>query len=161
VDTEKTETSQLIRPNQIQNLPIAGRDFIDFVLLPPTANVGRSTATAAQSPFLETVLQLSFCGLRETHSSFFGLDGTDYAVSLSGVQRASPSLDWVQEFRVVDGPFTGDNGRNLSSVVNTITKSETNDLHGSLHEYFRNDALDAENALRSWTEHAACESIRR
>jgi outer membrane receptor for ferrienterochelin and colicin len=68
-------------------------------------------------------------------------------VSLSGVQRASPSLDWVQEFRVVDGPFTGDNGRNLGSVVNTITKSGTNDLHGSLHEYFRNDALDAENAL--------------
>jgi hypothetical protein len=147
VDTEKTETSQVIRPNQIQNLPIAGRDFIDFVLLTPTANVGRSTATAAQSPFLETVLQLSFGGLRETHSSFFGLDGTDYTVSLSGVQRASPSLDWVQEFRVVDGPFTGDNGRNLGSVVNTITKSGTNDLHGSLYEYFRNDALDAENAL--------------
>jgi hypothetical protein len=147
VDTEKTETSQVIRPNQIQDLPIAGRDFIDFVLLTPTANVGRSTATAAQSPFLETVLQLSFGGLRETHSSFFGLDGTDYTVSLSGVQRASPSLDWVQEFRVVDGPFTGDNGRNLGSVVNTITKSGTNNLHGSLYEYFRNNVLDAENAL--------------
>jgi hypothetical protein len=116
-------------------------------LLTPTANVGRSTATAAQSPFLETVLQLSFGGLRETHSSFFGLDGTDYTVSLSGVQRASSSLDWVQEFRVVDGPFAGDNGRNLGSVVNTITKSGTNNLHGSLYEYFRNDALDAENAL--------------
>jgi hypothetical protein len=93
VDSEKTETSQVIQPNQIADLPIAGRDFIDFVLLTPTANVGRSTATAAQSPFLETVLQLSFGGLRETHSSFFGLDGTDYTVSLSGVQRASPSLD--------------------------------------------------------------------
>jgi hypothetical protein len=68
VETDKTETSQVIRPNQIADLPIAGRDFIDFVLLTPTANVGRSTATAAQSPFLETVLQLSFGGLRETHS---------------------------------------------------------------------------------------------
>jgi hypothetical protein len=116
-------------------------------LLTPTANVGRSTATAAQSPFLETVLQLSFGGLRETHSSFFGLDGTDYSVSLSGVQRVSPSLDWVQEFRVVDGPYAGDNGRNLGSVVNTITKSGTNDLHGSLYEYFRNNELDAENPL--------------
>jgi len=53
VETDKTETSQVIRPNQIADLPIAGRDFIDFVLLTPTANVGRSTATAAQSPFLE------------------------------------------------------------------------------------------------------------
>ena len=64
VETEKTESSQVIHPGQIENLPIAGRDFIDFVLLTPTANVGRSTATAAQSPFLETVLQLSFGGLR-------------------------------------------------------------------------------------------------
>ena len=147
VETEKTESSQVIRPNQIADLPIAGRDFIDFVLLTPTANVGRSTATAAQSPFLETVLQLSFGGLRESHSSFFGLDGTDYTVSLSGVQRMSPSLDWVQEFRVVDGPYTADNGRNLGSVVNTITKSGTNDVHGSAYEYFRNGALDATNPL--------------
>ncbi len=147
VETDKTETSQVIRPNQISDLPIAGRDFIDFVLLTPTANVGRSTATAAQSPFLETVLQLSFGGLRETHSSFFGLDGTDYTVSLSGVQRASPSLDWVQEFRVVDGPYSGDNGRNLGSLVNTITKSGTNNIHGAAYEYFRNGALDADNPL--------------
>lgn len=147
IETEKTESSQVIRPNQIADLPIAGRDFIDFVLLTPTANVGRSTATAAQSPFQESVLQLSFGGLRETHSSFFGLDGTDYSVSLSGVQHVSPSLDWVQEFRVVDGPYTADNGRNLGSVVNTITKSGTNQLHGSVYEYFRNGALDADNPL--------------
>jgi hypothetical protein len=147
VDTEKVESSQVIPPTQIADLPIAGRDFIDFVLLTPTANVGRSTATAAQSPFLETVLQLSFGGLRETHSSFFGLDGTDYSVSLSGVQRASPSLDWVQEFRVVDGPYAGDNGRNLGSLVSTITKSGSNDIHGSAYEYIRNNAVDADNSL--------------
>ena len=147
IDPDKTESSQVIPPSQIADLPIAGRDFIDFVLLTPTANVGRSTATGAQSPFQETVLQLSFGGLRETHSSSFGLDGADYSVSLSGVQHVSPSLDWVEEFRVVDGPYTADNGRNLGSVVNTITKSGTNNLHGSVYEYFRNDALDADNAL--------------
>jgi hypothetical protein len=147
IDTRKTESSQVTPRNQIADLPIAGRDFIDFVLLTPTANVGRSTATGAQSPFQETVLQLSFSGLRETHSSFFGLDGTDYSVSLSGVQHTSPSLDWVQEFRVVDGPYSGDNGRNLGSVVNTITKSGGKDLHGSVYEYFRNGALDADNPL--------------
>ena len=147
IDADKTESSQVIPPDQIKDLPIAGRDFIDFVLLTPTANVGRSTATGAQSPFQETVLQISFGGLRETHSSSFGLDGADYAVSLSGVQHVSPSLDWVQEFRVVDGPYTADNGRNLGSVVNTITKSGTNNMHGSMYEYFRNAALDADNPL--------------
>ncbi len=147
IDTDTPESSEVITPHQISDLPIIGRDFIDFALMTPTANVGRSTATAAQSPFQETVLQLSFGGLRETHSSFFGLDGMDYSVSLSGVQHVSPSLDWVQEFRVVDGPFTADNGRNLGSVVNTITKSGSNDLHGSAYEYFRNGALDADNPL--------------
>lgn len=147
LDSEKTETSEVIQRSQIANLPISDRDFIDFVLLTPTANVGRSTVTAAQSPFQESVLQLSFGGLRESHSTFFGLDGTDYSVSLSGVQHVSPSLDWVQEFRVTDGPYTADNGRNLGSVVETITKSGSNDVRGSVYEYFRNGALDANNPL--------------
>ncbi|MGA2814118.1 MAG: TonB-dependent receptor [Candidatus Acidiferrum sp.] len=147
IDTQKSEVSQVIERRDIADLPIAGRDFIDFVLLTPTANVGRSTAVGAQSPFQETVLELSFAGLRETHSTFFGLDGTDYTTSISGVQRASPSQDWVLEFRVTAGPSTVDNGRNLGSVVNTVTKSGSNDAHGSAYEFFRNNELDADNLL--------------
>jgi hypothetical protein len=62
IDTQKSEISQVIERRDIADLPIAGRDFIDFVLLTPTANVGRSTAVGAQSPFQETVLELSFAG---------------------------------------------------------------------------------------------------
>jgi hypothetical protein len=147
IDTEKSELSEVIETQKISDLPISSRDFIDFVLLTPGANVGRSTAIGAQSPFTETVLEISFGGLRETHSSFFALDGIDYTTSISGVQRVSPSQDWVQEFRVVSSPYTADNGRNLGSVVNTITKSGTKDVHGSLYEYFRNNNLDAKNLL--------------
>jgi len=147
VDSQKSEVSQVIDTQKISDLPISGRDFIDFVLLTPTVNVGRSTAVGAQSPFQETVLELSFGGLRETHSAFFGLDGTDYTTSISGVQRESPSQDWVQEFRVASSPFTADNGRNLGSVVNTITKSGSNGVHGSVYEFFRNNELDADNLL--------------
>src|SRR5246127_2824456 len=147
IDTEQSEVSQVIDTPKIADLPISGRDFIDFVLLTPTANVGRSTAVGAQSPFTETVLEISFAGLRETHSTFFGLDGIDFTTSISGVQRTSPSQDWVQEFRVVDSPYTGEDGRNLGSVVETITKSGSNNLHGSVYEFFRNNAMDANNAL--------------
>jgi hypothetical protein len=147
IDTQESNVGQVIERQRIADLPIAGRDFIDFVLLTPTANIGRSTAVGAQSPFQETVLQLSFAGLRETHSAFFGLDGTDYTTSISGVQRASPSQDWVQEFRVTASPYDADSGRNLGSVVSTITKSGTNDIHGSLYEFFRNNGLDAKNLL--------------
>jgi hypothetical protein len=147
VDTQKSEVSQVIDTHEISDLPISGRDFIDFVLLTPTVNVGRSTAVGAQSPFQETVLELSFGGRRETHSAFFSLDGMDYTTSISGVQRDSPSQDWVQEFRVAASPFTADNGRNLGSVVNTITKSGSNGVHGSVYEFFRNNKLDAGNLL--------------
>jgi carboxypeptidase family protein/TonB-dependent receptor-like protein len=147
IDTEKSDISQVIDTTKIGDLPISGRDFIDFVLLTPSVNVGRSTAVGAQSPFTETVLKLSFGGLRESHTSFFALDGIDYTTSISGVQRISPSQDWVQEFRVVDSPYTADTGRNLGSVVNTVTKSGTNDVHGSAYEYFRNNNLDAKNLL--------------
>jgi hypothetical protein len=147
IDTEKSDISQVIDTTKIDDLPISGRDFIDFVLLTPSVNVGRSTAVGAQSPFTETVLKLSFAGVRESHTSFFALDGIDYTTSISGVQRISPSQDWVQEFRVVDSPYTADTGRNLGSVVNTVTKSGTNDVHGSAYEYFRNNNLDAKDLL--------------
>jgi len=147
IDTEKSEVSQVIDTPKIADLPISGRDFIDFVLLTPNVNVGRSTAVGAQSPFTETVLKLSFGGVRESHTSYFSLDGIDYTTSISGVQRISPSQDWVQEFRVVESPYTGDNGRNLGSVVNTVTKSGTNDVHGSVYEFFRNNDINAKNLL--------------
>ena len=147
IDTEKSDISQVIDTPKINDLPVSGRDFIDFVLLTPSVNVGRSTAVGAQSPFTETVLKLSFAGVRESHTSFFALDGIDYTTSISGVQRISPSQDWVQEFRVVDSAYTADTGRNLGSVVNTVTKSGTNDVHGSVYEFFRNNNLDANNLL--------------
>src|SRR5437868_2809049 len=147
IDTEKSDVSQVIDTPKINDLPVSGRDFIDFVLLTPSVNVGRSTAVGAQSPFTETVLKLSFSGVRESHTSFFALDGADYTTSISGVQRVSPSQDWVQEFRVIDSPYTGDNGRNLGSVVNTITKSGSNAVHGSVYEFFRSNKMDAKNLL--------------
>ena len=147
IDKERSERSQVIDPKQISDLPIAERDFIGFALLTPTAAIGRSTTTAAQSAFQETVLMISFGGLRETHSVFYGLDGIDYTTTVSGVQRVSPALDWVQEFRVVNGPDAAGGGLNLGGAVNTITKSGTNDLHGSLYDYARNNAINANNLL--------------
>ena len=147
VDKEQTESSQAIAPEQIADLPISDRDFIDFVLLTSTATVGSNSSSGAQSAFQESELEISFGGLRETHSVFYGLDGVNYTTTVSGVQRVSPSFDWVQEFRVVDGPDVAGGGLNLGAAVNTITKSGTNDLHGSVCEYFRNSAIDASNLL--------------
>ncbi len=147
VDKEQAEESQVINPQQIAELPISDRDFIDFVLLTPSATVGRNSSSGAQSAFQESELEISFGGLRETHSVFYGLDGVNYTTTVSGVQRVSPSLDWVQEFRVVDSPDAAGGGLNLGAAVNTITKSGTNDLHGWVYEYDRNNVADASNLL--------------
>ena len=147
IDVEKAELSQVIDTRKIEDLPIQGREFIDFALLTPSVSVGRSTAIGAQSPFTETVLKLSFGGVRESHTTLIVQDGLDYTTSISGVQRVPPSQDWVQEFRVVNSPYTADTGRSLGSIVNTVTKSGTNELHGSLYEFFRNNKLNANNLL--------------
>jgi hypothetical protein len=147
VNREQTQSSQVIAPQQITSLPIAERDFIDLVLLTPTATIGRSTSTGAQSAFQETELMISIGGLRETHSIFYGLDGVDYNTSTSGVQRVSPSLDWVDQFRVTTTPTAAEAGMNMGGAVNTVTKSGTNDLHGSVYEYTRNNQFDAKNLL--------------
>ncbi|RMG54013.1 MAG: hypothetical protein D6723_05975, partial [Acidobacteria bacterium] len=149
LDTAKAEVSQVIEERRITDLPIQGRQFIDFAKLTPSVTVGRSTSVGSQSPFSEPALKLSFGGVRETHSVFIALDGLDYTTSISGVQRASPSQDWVQEFRVVSNSYTADTGRHLGGIVNIVTKSGSNDVHGSIYYFFRNDALNAKNPLTS------------
>lgn len=147
LDPEKSELSQVLDQRKVDNLPIQGRDFIDFVLLTPGVVVGQSTSASNVSPFQETVLKLSFNGVRETHTTFIALDGVDYTMALSGVQRTSPSQDWVQEFRVVHQPYTADTGRSFGNVVNTVTRSGSNEFHGTAYEFFRNDDLNAQNLL--------------
>ena len=136
----------MIRPNQIADLPIAGRNFIDFVLLTPTANVGRSTATAAQSPFLETCCSLASAASERltAHSSDSTAPTTPSAYPECSAQALPRLGAGVSRRRRA---LSGDNGRNLGSMVNTITKSGSNDIHGAAYEYFRNGALDADNPL--------------
>ncbi len=147
VNTYKAQVSEVVDQRQIQNLPIKGRNFIDFVMLTPEVTLGNSTSVGSQAPFTEQTPKLSFGGIRETHSVFISLDGVDYTTGISGLQRSSPAQDWVQEFRVVSNTYESEVGRTLGGIVNSVTKSGSNTLHGGLYEYFRNNALDASNPL--------------
>src|SRR6202789_2242848 len=69
-----------------------------------------------------------------------GGDGNDIFINAPAIQ---PSPDSIQEFRVITNTFDAEYGRNSGSVVNVVTKSGTNDLHGSLYEFFRNKVLNA------------------
>ena len=145
VETTRTEISQVIQAQQIQDLPISGRLFTDFALLTPSVAKSR---TALGSTFTEfEVTQISFGGMR-SFSNEITVDGADFVNSVSGVQRATPPQDSVQEFRVVNNSFGAEYGRALGGIVNIVTKSGTNDLHGSVYDYFQNNATDARSLLQ-------------
>ncbi|MGA9259358.1 MAG: carboxypeptidase regulatory-like domain-containing protein, partial [Candidatus Sulfotelmatobacter sp.] len=145
VETTRTEISQVIQAQQIQDLPISGRLFTDFALLTPSVAKSR---TALGSTFTEfEVTQISFGGMR-SFSNEITVDGADFVNSVSGVQRATPPQDSVQEFRVVNNSFGAEYGRALGGIVNIVTKSGGNDFHGSVYDYLQNSATDARSLLQ-------------
>jgi outer membrane receptor protein involved in Fe transport len=145
IEPTKTEISQVVATEQIQSLPISGRLFTDFALLTPGVTTSRTSLGTTFTEYEAT--QISFGGMR-SFSNEITVDGADFVNAASGVQRATPPQESVQEFRVVNNSFGAESGRALGGIVNIVTKSGTNDLHGSLYEYFQNQALDSRNLLQ-------------
>src|SRR5207245_9281584 len=88
----------------------------------------------------------SFGGMRE-FSNHVTVDGADTINTVTSAQRATPSQEAVSEFRVVNNSFGAEYGRALGGIVNIVTKSGTNELHGSVYNYLRNQATDARPLL--------------
>jgi len=145
VEPTRTEVSQVISANQIESLPISGRLFTDFALLTPGVTTGR---TSLQSTITEAeVTRISFGGMRDL-SNMVTVDGADTVNTATGSQRGTPSQEAVSEFRVVNNGFGAEQGRAMGGIVNIITKSGTNDMHGSLYDYMENDAVNARTLLQ-------------
>src|SRR5262249_580011 len=128
IEPTRTEVSQVVATEQIQALPISGRLFTDFALLTPGGTSGRS---GLQSTFADpATTRSSFAGQRDLNNSVT-VDGADNINTATGSQRATPSQEAVSEFRVVNNSFGAEYGRALGGIVNIVTKSGSNDLHGS------------------------------
>ena len=145
VEPTRTEVSAVITSNQIQSLPISGRLFTDFALLTPGVATGR---TSLQSTITEAeVTRISFGGMRDL-SNMVTVDGADTINTATGSQRGTPSQEAVSEFRVVNNGFSAEQGRAMGGIVNIITKSGTNDFHGSVYDYLENSAVNARALLQ-------------
>src|SRR5260221_5585308 len=145
VEPTRTEVSTVITERQIVNLPVNGREFINFALLSPSVTIG-DTTSGSTDVMVEPVTKLSFAG-QNIHFNFIAVDGADDISTASGIQRGTPPQDSVQEFRVINSDYSTEFGRAVAGIVNIITKSGTNDWHGTLYEYFRNNKLDATSIL--------------
>jgi hypothetical protein len=145
IEPTKTEISQVVETEQIESLPISSRVFTDFALLTPGVASSRTSLGTTFTEF--EVTQISFGGMR-SFSNEITVDGADFVNSASGIQRATPPQESVQEFRVVNNSFGAEYGRAMGGIVNIVTKSGTNNLHGSLYEFFQNSEFDAHSPLQ-------------
>ena len=145
VEPTRTEISQVIDTKQIQDLPISGRLFTDFALLTPGVSTGRTSLQSTITEF--EVTRISFGGMRDL-SNAVTVDGADTINMATGSQRSTPSQEAVSEFRVVNNGFGAENGRALGGIVNIVTKSGSNDLHGSAYDYLQNNYTDARSLLQ-------------
>ena len=145
IEPGRTEVSDVIDTEQISSLPVSGRLFTDFALLTPGVATGRTSLGTVVTEF--EVTQISFGGQR-SFSNTISVDGADFVNALSGVQRATPPQESVAEFRVVNNSFGTEYGRAVGGIVNVVTKSGTNDVHGSVYNYLQNSATNARSLLQ-------------
>ncbi len=142
VDDTKSDVSTLVDSRQIEELPINGRRVDSFVLLTPGVT---NDATFGL---------LTFRGVAGNNS--FLIDGNDNTEQFydenAGRTRIQSQIsqDAVQEFQVVSSDYSAEYGRAMGGVVNTVTKSGTNDVHGSGFYYFRSTGFDAHDPFASF-----------
>lgn len=149
IEPTKTEISQVVNTQQVESLPISNRVFTDFALLTPGVTTSRTSLGTVFTEF--EVTQISFGGMR-SFSNEITVDGADFVNAASGIQRSTPPQDSVQEFRVVNNSFGAEYGRAIGGIVNIVTKSGTNDLHGAVYEYLQNSALNSPDLLQQAIE---------
>ena len=150
VETTTNELGGVLTSTTVENIPVNGRDYTKLIYLNP--GVAGSPDQISDSP--GSFGEFSMNGARGRSNNYL-LDGTDMndgyrndpAINEAGV-FGTPStilpIDAVAEVRVISN-FEPEYGRNAGAVVNIVTKSGTNTLHGTAAEYFRNSALDARN----------------
>jgi Carboxypeptidase regulatory-like domain/TonB dependent receptor-like, beta-barrel len=141
VETSKTAIATTIDQQRINNLPINERNYLSFALT--TSTVGRDNGRPI-GPAPTT--GLNFGGQRG-RSNLVQVDGADNTDNSVNASRSTVSQEAVQEFQVVTNSFAPEFGRSAGGVVNVVTKSGTNDLHGNVFGFLRNRHFQARNAF--------------
>jgi Carboxypeptidase regulatory-like domain len=137
VQTNRTEVSALVSQQQIDSLPINGRNFISFSLISPGVSTDR---TPQQGPTMTS--GLSFTGQRARSNNVM-VDGFDNNDIVVGAVRATFSQEAIREFQVLTSSYSAEFGKAAGGVVNIVTRSGTNALHGNAYIYARDESLNA------------------
>jgi len=145
LDTETSELGQVVDQRRINALPLNGRNYAQLALL------GTGVAPAEPGSRVETTYGFSANGARSLQNNFL-LDGIDNNANLGDVLNGSayviePSVDAIAEFKVETNSYSAEFGRGNGAIMNAVIKSGTNQFHGDVYEFLRNEKLDAINAF--------------
>ncbi|HZQ55236.1 MAG TPA: carboxypeptidase regulatory-like domain-containing protein [Bryobacteraceae bacterium] len=148
VNTSDATVGQVIENKRVEELPINGRSA--FALIGLAANV-KSNAGPTQSGFADRGTNLSAFSINggPTATNYFLVDGMVAIQSYYPDLNADLAVDAVQEFKVQSGTMSAQYGLTAGGVINVATKSGTNQPHGSLYEFVRNNDFDSRNTFAS------------
>jgi hypothetical protein len=145
LETETSELGQVVDSRRINALPLNGRNYAQLALL------GAGVAPAEPGSRVETTFGFSANGARSLQNNFL-LDGIDNNANLGDVLNGSayvvePSVDAIAEFKVETNSYSAEFGRGNGAIMNAVIKSGTNQIHGDVFEFVRNEKFDATNAF--------------
>ena len=156
VETANPTLGQVITSEQVAELPLNGRDFVQLATLTPgttqETNPGSFFTSAASSEVAARGIYSLSVGGSRAQSTDWLLDGVDNNELTAGGIAILPSIDAIQEFKVLTYNYSAEWGTRAGPTVLVTTKSGTNGFHGSLFEFFRNTKLDARSYFASSRE---------
>jgi len=143
LQTDSTDRGLIVQQEEIENLPLNGREYTDLATLAPgvqTSSLQDGTITQRRGSF-------NVNGNRSSVNNFLldGLDNNSYQPANQGFnnEAITESVDAIAQFKVQTSNFSAEYGRAGGAIINVTTNSGTNQLHGRMWDYFRNTVLDA------------------
>ena len=140
VNVSDAQIGRTIQNREIIQMPLVNRDIYSLLNLTPGVEMNTTANTVG---FRQTTVSINGSGDGGTGAVAYFLDGGNNMTGLRNTGNATPNPDTVQEFRVITNSYGAEFGRFTAGVVDVVTKSGTNALHGSLFEFLRNDKLNA------------------
>lgn len=141
VETNTSALSRTVGEKEVLNLPLVNRDL--YQLLSITGGVSSNNASnSLGAP--EQLTTFNGSSRAQVGSVNFQLDGGNNTAGLRGTGNPAPNPEAVQEFRVITNGYAAEYGRYQAGIVDVVTKSGTNQFHGALYEYYRDESLNAE-----------------
>ena len=144
VDSSTSSVGGVVDQKTVQEIPLNGRHFVDLAMLVPGSVVAPANGFLTAALRGQGSFSFNSAGARETSVNFM-INGVNLNDPNQNQITFQPPISTIEEFKIDNQTFSAEYGRNSGSIMNMATRSGTNEWHGELLEYLRNNDLDARN----------------